>query len=197
VVASLVEPTKAQDPRFLPAVAEAVAEWFPEVQGRALAVSEVSITKENIPTLPLVLVAFVRGTADPPKTSYAQSFEIDDAFVIEFWLEPARYRKANGSETPFWSYYPYEEIRDTLLTNLVRWPTPGGERITYRGLNIEADSFAVVLTFAFHATQRWCADIRDQGEPFKIGFKLCTPASCLPDPECFDAKPADECAPCP
>jgi hypothetical protein len=197
MVASLVEPPKAQDPRFLPAVAEAVAEWFPELQGRALAVSEVSVTKENVPSLPLALVAFVRSTAEPPRRSYAESFEVADAFIIEFWLEPARYRKSNGSETPFWSYYPYEEIRDTLLNNLVRWPTPGGEHIAYRGLNIEAEPLAVTLTFAFVATFNWCAKIPDRGDPFKIGFKLCTPASCLPDPECFDDKPADECAPCP
>lgn len=184
--------------RFLVAVANVVAETFPELADRSLAVSEISVTKENVPTLPLALVAFVRSTAEPPRTSYAESFEITDAFIIEFWLEPARYRKANGTETPYWQYYPYQEMRDRLLNALVRWPTPNGERITYRGLNIEAEPLAVTLTFAFIATFRWCAEINDPGcriEKGDIVRNICAPASCLPLPECFDDKPADECAP--
>lgn len=112
-----------QDTRFLPAVAEAVGQWFPELGGRALAVSEVTITKENIPTLPLAMVAFVKSTGNQPDNSTSEMFDIVDSFVIEFWLEPARYKKANGSETPFWSFYDYDAVRDTLLSNLVRWET--------------------------------------------------------------------------
>src|SRR5262245_57543333 len=130
-----------QETRFLPALAEAIAAWFPELNGRSLAVSEVTVTKEYVITLPLVMVAFVRGTADPPSKASAEMFEITDSFVVEFWLQPARIKKADGSETPFWSYYDYEDIRDTLLRNIVRWPTPGDAwRISYRGLSIEADS---------------------------------------------------------
>ena len=162
--------------RFLPALAEQLALWFPELGGRALAVSEISITKENVPTLPLVVVAFMKGTADPPLN--AEMFDITEAFVIDFWLEPARYKKANGTETPFWSYYDYEAIRDTLLTNLVRWETPGGERIAFRELTVEAEAYMVTLTFRFTATYRWCPDYVEHGEPFKISFNLCTASDC-------------------
>ena len=142
--------------KFLPALAEQLALWFPELNGRALAVSEVSITKDNVPTLPLAMAAFIRSTANPPSTSNAEMFEVVDTFIVDFWLEPARYKKANGTETPFWSYYDYEAIRDTLLANMVRWETPGGERVAYRGLTIEAEPLAVTLTFTFMATFRWC-----------------------------------------
>jgi hypothetical protein len=104
--------------RFLPQLADAIAEWFPELGGRALAVSEVTITKQNVPTLPLAMVAFARGTGDQSTTSHQPIFNMEDAFVVEFWLEPARYKNRSGGETPFWSYYDYEAIRDTLLQNL-------------------------------------------------------------------------------
>ena len=160
------------------------------MNGRALAVSEVSITKENVPTLPLAMVAFIRSTANPPSHSNAEMFEVVDTFIVDFWLEPARYKKANGTETPFWSYYDYEAIRDTLLSNMVRWETPGGERLAYRGLTIEAEPLAVTLTFTFMATFRWCPNKKEFGEPFTIGFNLCTDPGCVPDP-C--PEPVDPC----
>jgi hypothetical protein len=171
-----------QQQRFLPSLAEQLALWFPELSGRALAVSEVSITKDNVPTLPLAMVAFIRSVANPPSHSNAEMFEIVDTFIVDFWLEPARYKKANGTETPFWSYYDYEAIRDTLLSNMVRWETPGGERIAFRGLTIEAEPLAVTLTFTFMATFRWCPTITERGEPFTVGFNLCAPPACVPDP---------------
>lgn len=144
--------------------------------------SEVSITKDNVPTLPLIMVAFIRSAANPPAHTNADMFEITDTFIVDFWLEPARYKKANNSETPFWSYYDYEAIRDTLLTNLAHWDAPGGERIAFRGMTIEAEPLAVTLTFTFIAVFRWCATKPAYaGEPYKIGFNLRTPPGCCPD----------------
>jgi hypothetical protein len=183
--------------RFLPALAEQLALWFPELNGRALAVSEVSITKDNVPTLPLAMAAFIRSTADPPRVSNTDIFEITDTFIVDFWLEPARYKKTNGTETPFWSYYDYEAIRDTLIANILRWETPGGERIVYRGLTIEAEPVAVTLTFTFMATFRWCAPRLEHGEEFVVGFRLCTPPACIPDPCEEERADADPCDPCP
>jgi hypothetical protein len=181
-----------QETRFLPALAEQIALWFPELGGRALAVSEVSITKENVPTLPLAMVAFVRSVGNPPPNSRQTTFEMGDTFIVDFWLEPAMYKKVNGTETPFWSYYDYEKIRDTLVGNIVRWETPGGEIIAYRGMVIEAEPFAVTLTFTFLATFRWCSPLpKDRGEPFTIGFGLCPPESCCPD-TCYEEE-VDKC----
>jgi hypothetical protein len=189
-----------QETRFLPALAEQLALWFPELGGRALAVSEVSITKDNVPTLPLAMTAFIRSTANPPPTSKSTIYEIVDTFIVDFWLEPARYKKTNGTETPFWSYYDYEAIRDTLLTHLSRWDAPGGERIAFRGMTIEAEPLAVTLTFTFMATYRWCApkqDVFPEGFIKGVRFHLCTPLSECCDPECFDDKDKDPCDPCP
>lgn len=188
-----VEPSPRQ--QFLPALAEQVGIWFPELGGRALAVSEVSVTKDNVPTLPLAMVAFLRSVADPPSHSQTTMFEILDHFVVDFWLEPARYKRANGTETPFWSYYDYEAIRDKLLANILQWEAPGGEQIAYRALAIEAEPFAVTLTFAFTAKFRWCVPkqelLQNRGEPFTVGFNLCTPVvCCMPDEEEVDPCPS-------
>lgn len=176
--------------RFLPALADAIADWFPELGGRALAVSEVELTKENVPTLPLAMTAFVRSLAEPPVRGPATMFDITDTFIVEFWLPPARYKKANGSETPFWSYYDYEAIRDTLLSNLAYWESPNGERIAYRGMMVEADVFAVTLTFTFIAVFRWCPDKPPAlGEPIRsVGFTLCVPEACCPE-TCYEEDP--------
>jgi hypothetical protein len=184
--------------RFLPTLAEAVAEWFPELGGRSLAVSEVTINKQNIPTLPLAMVAFARGTGEGTKNN-RYVFDMADAFVIEFWLQPERYKKKDGSTTPFWSYYDYEAIRDTLLANLAAWDYEGGERVSYRGLSIEADELAVTLTFAFVAEFRWCTQplAKPIGVVGPIEFNLCADQTCcLPD--CLDdSVPVDSCHPCP
>lgn len=184
-----------KSPRFLPTLAEALAEWFPELGGRALAVSEVTVSKENIPTLPLAMVAFVRGTGDQT-SSNRYIFNMEDAFVIEFWLEPARYKKKDGSMTPFWSYYDYEAIRDNLLAHLAAWDYPGSERIVYRGLNIEADALAVTLTFAFVANFRWCHKplVKPMGVVKDVAVHLCPAPTCIPD--CFEPEPEDPCHPC-
>jgi hypothetical protein len=177
--------------KFLPALAEQLALWFPEVGGRALAVSEVSITKDNVPTLPLVMTAFIRSTADPNEQGNLDNFEITDTFIVDFWLEPARYKKSNGTETPFWSYYDYEQIRDTLLWKMGRWDPPGCEMISFRGMTIEAEPLAVTLTFTFMAYFRWVAprvldeDVQIIGS---IPVNVCAPLSDCCDPECLDEK---------
>ena len=173
--------------QFLPALAEQIAEWFPELKGRSIAVSEVSITQENIPTLPLAVTAFTNGLAEPPTRTRMGTFDMADTFIVEFWLEPARYKKADGSETPFWSYYPYEEIRDNLLSHISEWDTPNGEIITYRRLQIGAEPFAVTLTFTFLMVFRWCSSLPPaQGIPFKLAVNILTPKDCCipeePDP---------------
>lgn len=183
-----------KETRFLPALANAIADWFPQLEGRSLAVSEVEITKENLPTLPLAMVAFIKGEGAPPSRSRNEMFDLTDTFVVEFWMKPEKYQRADGSETPFWTYYPYDSIRDTLLKNLSLWEGPGGERVAYRGLGIDAEPFAVTLTFTFIATFRWCANNRDTGEKFEISYRLCTPKACMPEPTCLPE--LDECDPC-
>lgn len=182
-----------KEKRFLPALALELAQWFPELNGRALAVSEIEVTKENVPTLPLAMVAFARSAADPPVRSSTEEFEVTDHFVVEFWLEPMRIKQKGGGETPFWSYYDYEAIRDTLLANIVRWPSPNNGTIQYRSLTVDADRMAITLTFAFTVIFQWCAPVTDFGEKFKAGVRLCTPVACVPEAICPDPDPCDPC----
>ena len=169
-----------REERFLPAVAEAIKEWFPGLGGRSFAVSDAAINKENVPTLPLVMVALTRSVGDASTKTVSETFQMQDAFIVEFWLEPERYKRDNGTETPFWSYYDYEYVRDRLLKNMVRWVPPNNEIISYRSLNVEADALAVTLTFGFIATFTWCFKDKekDQGDPFKLGICLKADKSC-------------------
>lgn len=163
--------------RFLPALAAEIAEWFPELGGRALAVSNVEVTKANVPTLPLVMVAFARSESNQPARSSTNEFTVVDFIVVEFWLEPEQYRRMDGSATPFWSYYPYEEIRDRLLSHTAYWHGPQDKHIlAYRALGINADQFAVTLTFTFEVRMQWCPTVLEQGVLFTPIFRLCTPA---------------------
>lgn len=184
-----------QETRFLPALADKIGEWFPQLGGRSFAVSDASITKENVPTLPLVMVALLKGVGDQGTKGRNNRFEMTDQFIVEFWLEPARIKRTNGTETPFWSYYSYEKIRNTLLSNILRWVPPGCEVISYRSLTVHADSLAVTLTFGFLATSQWGPDPvpEDDGYPFKIDFCLCAPPSCIPD--CCEPEPPPQPAP--
>lgn len=184
---------------LLPALAEEIKLWFPELEGRALAVSEAEITKENVPTLPLVMVAFARSVSSQPANSAQFSIQMSDQIVVEFWMEPSRYKRQNGTETPFWSYYDYEAIRNVLLSHMVNWEGPAGERFAYREMRIEATPLAVVLTFMFLATFKWCADDTTEppdGEPITdstFDVKICAPASKICDPAFYPSEPEDPC----
>jgi len=182
---------KKPETRLLPALAEAIAEWFPELGGRAMAVSEAAVTKENIPTLPLAVVAFLRSVSDQSSKSRQQQFEITDAFVIEFWLPSEKYRRANGSEAPFWSYYNYEAIRDKLLTHMATWDAPRNARIAFKTLDTEADHLAVTLTFNFTASINWkaCIDAPPDMIITNLPINLCAPATECCVPECFEEDP--------
>lgn len=182
--------------RFLPALALAIADWFPLLKGRSIAVADATITRENVPTLPLVAVVFVSSAGQQLARSYSEQFQITDEFAVQFWMKPVRYTDASGAETPFWSYYPYEIIRNKLLSNMVRWQSPNGEKIAYRGMNVQADAMAVTLTFHFAATFEWCAEFNETGEPFVVDFRLCEPAPCVID-TCPEPEPDDKCDPCP
>lgn len=189
--------TPKVDNRLLPALAEEIRNWFPELGGRAMAVSESAVTKENVPTLPLAVVAFARSLGEQSVTSRQSQFQIADHFIVEFWLKPEMYQRANGSDAPFWSYYNYEAIRDKLLTHMATWQAPRNARIAYRTLNIDADHLAVIITFGFIATINWKVCVVPPPDQLvgRIDFNLCTPASECCVPECFEPVPCE--APCP
>lgn len=190
---------------FLPEIAALIAEWFPELGGRALAVSEANITRENMPTLPLCMVALIASDADRwVWQSAASRTDMVEDFMVEFWLAPVKLRKADGTETPFWAFYDYEQFRDKLLSEIIRYNGPRGQRIEFVRMAIESDQFAVVLSFRFKAHFKWCAnefeaapcepDVARDGGPARIVTKICQPASVYCSPA---FEPQEDCDPCP
>lgn len=172
---------------FLPAVAERVAAWFPRLGGRAVAVTDAKITPENRPTLPFALVALNReNTENFNAKSNQGNLTLVDDFIVEFWLEVQRFdleNKKPGQEKPFWAYYPYEDIRDRLVSKMLNESKQEGRAdwgIAYTSMDIDADPQAVVLTFRFSRTYIWCPlDETDEDDevPIVLSFTS-SPAVC-------------------
>ena len=148
----------------LPALAKAIADWFPELNGRSLAVSEAKITRDNIPTLPLVMVSLLRELGyHSVKTGRA---EPEEQIVVEFWFAPVKYTNGtNSSETPFWAFYDYDTLRDRLMTHLKHWHSPRGERIEYFAMDVDSDQFATTITFQLRHKFTFC-ELDLEEEPF-------------------------------
>jgi len=183
---------------LLPALAEKITEWFKDLDGRAIAVSDYDITKLNVPTLPLVAVALRRSVGDQAAHSYQPTFSLSEQILIQFWLQPMRYKRKDGSEAPFWTWYDYESVRETLVANLSRWDdAPQQARFAYRSTDIAADELAVTLTFTFLASYQFCTPDPRRGERFIITWNLCTPKGCCIEEECFEVKENAKCDPCP
>jgi hypothetical protein len=187
---------------LLPTVADAMKELFPDLDGRSLAVSEADITRENMPTLPLCMVALARNDAvNWNWKSGAAKNELFDDFIVEFWLPPLKYKRADGSESPFWAFYDYEAFRDVVLTWAISFVGPRSQRLEFRNLTVESDQYALVLSFRFRAHFNWCAPEPEAGacEPrimttaFFSGVLVPPAGECCEEP-CETEK---ECNPCP
>lgn len=148
-------------PPMLLALAEQLRVWFPELEGRAVAVSEAEITKENMPTLPVAMCALAYDNARDEHRTRKPAEVIEDIF-IEFWMPVERYRRKDGSELPFWKYYDHTALRRRLVGHLKPWRSPQEfGTFAYVGLNVDATEFAVVLAFRFRHHFLLCADVPD------------------------------------
>lgn len=155
----------------LPQIAAKINEWFPEVKGRAFAVADSDITPQNMPTLPCCMVALLRAPAGPRNTIRTPA--ATDNIAIEFWFEPIKSQKADGSESPFYAFYDYEKIRKRLGTKIAQWSTEGGNQLKYSMMDVEATPFAVIIQFTylqdiFICTEDDLADDPDDGLPFDV-----------------------------
>lgn len=142
----------------IPNLVQQIAQWFPDLQGRCIAVSDAEITKENMPTqLPLAIVG-LQKIMFTPTAKTGRKPEITEDILVQFWMKPERYKKKGGTESPFWSYYDYDKILDRLVAQLLQWETPRGTRLSVASMDFEVDSeFAVILTFNVHHVYHWCA----------------------------------------
>lgn len=176
-----------EDKQLLPVLADRIATWFPELNKRSVAVSDATITKENIPELPLVMVAFAEESSDDPKDTSKSIINIEDSFMIEFWLKPDRHKRKDGKESPFWAFYDYTGIRNRCLQMLHRYVGPNQERFKYVGMTQDSTHQAVIITLSFIATYQICiSDVEDDpcepstskdGNPAIINVLTCLPRS--------------------
>lgn len=185
----------------LPQIASKIAEWFPMLGGRAVAVSEAELTAENVPTLPLAIVA-LNNEAATHNYKGNSGPEIAEDFIVEFWLKTEKY-ETNGTVSPFWAFYDYNLIRDVLLANLLAWQNDVQTRFEYRTLDIASDHFATALSMRFRQHYKWCppdilpdgctpsTEIDGQPTPIKVSIfgasNTCYPVEC---------EKVEECEPC-
>jgi hypothetical protein len=154
-----------------PALAKAIGDWFPELGGRSLAVSEADITPENIPKLPLVMVGLIKETADNPTKSNREPL-ISEDISVQFWVETEKHKLKKGGESPFWKFHDYEPVRNKLISLLRNWKSPWGYRISYQGMDLESTAFAVMLNFQFKHEFVWCDDADQDEQPSPIVWRV-------------------------
>ncbi len=183
---------------LLPDIAEKVAIWFPDLGGRSLAVSEAAVTKENMPTLPLAMVALITTSpaAKWDTNGSKKTRQLIDDFVVDFWLASVKYRMDGGKESPFWAYYDYEAHRKVMLSQISGYEGPDGQRLEFVSMDIDSTQFAVTLSYRFKAHFNWCADYEPEegdGLPAKFAPNLCSPKVAY----CGPAFDQEDTAPCP
>lgn len=148
----------AQTVPFIPAFAAFIAEKFPALEGRALAVSDVELNAENIPKkLPIAVLALQNEDAVWSERSNMAP-EITEVIQLSFIMKPERYVRSDGTESPFWSFYNYHQTRNTLVQALMDYRTPQGGRVRYRQMRQAGDQLTTEITFTLTHHFRWCGD---------------------------------------
>ena len=167
-----------------PALASAIRGWFPELNGRSIAVSEIDpISKTNMPKLPICFVALMKEVGNGSGSGSNAKATPEELLMVSFVFEPERYQREDGGESPFWAFFDYDSLRDRLLTFLLGWKTPRGARLNYFGLDVESDSFAILINFQFKHNFTWCPI--EEGDPgikdwsFKVNVCPAQPLPCL------------------
>ncbi|UPT53288.1 hypothetical protein [Synechococcus phage Ssp-JY38] len=188
-----------EETETLPFVAEILRRFLPELKGRAFPVTEAEITKDNVPTLPLGMVA-------PLRQDFTHNgglrVTVVENFILEIWLEPARIKGEKG-ETPFWSYYEYNAFRDRLFALFAAIRSPQGGTFRFVSMDVDSTYLATMLSFRMTATYDTCVNQQElekceatamqDGLPAQITFALCRPRS----QDCGKPEPEEEKNPCP
>lgn len=175
-------------------LAASLAEWFPELGGRSIAVSEVMPFKDkaNVPTLPIAVTALVSETGDQSANG-GGSITLTPDVMIMFMFEPVKYSRGDGNILPFFAFYDYEALRNKLLHHLMEWRTPHNGGISYRSLDVESDEFAVYISFRLRVTEKWCRPDTQEAIEATIAVKVSQPRveCCATEEEC--PGPVDPC----
>lgn len=187
---------------MLPALAKAVSQAFPELQGRALAVSEVAPfnDKTNVPSLPIAYTALIGESSN--QTSRNTKIDLVDRIMVALMFDPVKYQREGGEDTAFFAFYDYESIRDRMLMLAKHWETPRGGGLVYKTMDVESDEFAVYINFVFEAHERWSEDCvaqpDDDCQPpipaptITMVSRVLQPEGCCP-PLCEEPEATDGC----
>ncbi len=183
---------------MLPELAKAIAEAFPDLSGRAFAVSEVAPFKKaaDVPTLPVAVVALAGETGTQSRHGGGR-IKIATDLVVEFIFEPKKYPNSEGTDTPFYRFYDYEVVRNQLLAMTRQWEAPSGSHLEYKSMHVESDEFAVYISFTFNLEDDWCTPLETARMVVQAGTNLfsnlLSPKSTVPCVTCLEDDTVDPC----
>lgn len=168
----------SKDTPTLVAFAAHIAEKFPELNGRAIAVSEVAPFKDktNIPPLPMAIVALVGEVNDAGGTGGAGTVNVIDDVLLQFMFKPVKYEDTQGKDTPFFAFYDYEKLRNHLLDVIRDWRSPQNHSVSFKSLAVESDELAVYIEVRLEMEGRICTGA-SEGVPFGIKAGISVPKS--------------------
>lgn len=137
------------------ALAEQFKFWFPELEGQVAAVTEAEFTKETAPNLPFGMVALVNATVQSNENDATKTL-VAETILFNILLPIERYKRQDGSESPFWAHYPYKQTLDLLIYNLNQWVSPEKSRVYMMQMEIDTTNFAAVISFRLRHTYKSC-----------------------------------------
>lgn len=149
-----------------------VSPAFPEIEGRAIPVTGVEDDKAGTDATPkpFVLVGLRQGdTSGPATIGQNSTINLRDDFIVEFNFKKERYRNGKGAETPFFSYYDYESIRDRLFNAIVDFSGEYGITFEFVTLDISTEGDTVYIEFRFRQNYEWCEAVRKADTTIEAG----------------------------
>jgi hypothetical protein len=158
------------------AVALLIQQAFPELSSRAFAVAEATLTKENMPILPIAFVALIGLRSINQSNNVTTPLDLEEIICVEFWLKSQNYARADGSASPFYAYQDYKKTMDKLFNALTGYFTPQSKPVRFISMDTMADEYCLTISFKFSVVWRWCADPDDNFKTVKMSFSV-DPAS--------------------
>lgn len=146
-----------EDRITLPYIAAKVATWFPELEGRAVAVMDDDITATTAPTLPMAMVMLNNiATVGAGDIQTVAKLDLIQDIAIEFWFSPDRYKKIDRkTDSPFWAYRDFYSLMDRLIVGMRDDFSDLGS-IEFVSMEPGTTELAVMFEFRFRITSAWC-----------------------------------------
>lgn len=153
-------------------IALIIREAFPELNKRAFAISEVAITKENMPNLPLACVALLNIRGVNQSNNVKTPLDLEETICVEFWIASKTYMKDDGGISPFYAFQDYKPYMDRLFNALTGFFTPQKKAVKFISFDMTADEYCLTLCFKLSVEWRWCPEPDHFYHPVKISFRL-------------------------